>query len=70
MASNFRGVQIFVGKEEECLTAQKLFTKYKGYQTYFCTAVMITPCQAVVLCTELLQAGIPELDTPLYPLLL
>ena len=56
-----------------------MFTKYKGHQTYFCTAVMITPCSAVVLdicrCTlyskkELLQTGIVELDSHSLPFLI
>ena len=55
-----------------------LFTKYKGHQTYFCTAVMITPSSAVVLDRhmqmyfvlkkELLRTSILELDT-LFPFL-
>ena len=54
------------GKESNC-----------GHQIYFCVAVVITPCQVVVLnicrCTlyfknSFLQAGILELDT-LFPFL-
>ena len=42
--------------KEEYLSANKMFLKYKGHQTYFCVAIMITPCQIVVnacaLCTS------------------